>query len=156
AVGRIKHSGTDQFLAVLGTGVDHLQGSRGRDVVAVDVATGTLVWTFRTLCPLGTDILLAESNDEPGKKYDGYVDWAFFADLCGNVSRTDVAAPPPPDGVMVGVGPIRVPAGTMPYGNSSYSHDATVVLFQTASPNALGDARPIAGTLSTTIDPSNE
>jgi hypothetical protein len=152
---RVRIAGAERFLAVLATGVAYDNTTppyaKGLDVEAVDVATGARVWRFRAVCPVSTDVIAFETDDqaEPGSPgVDGYVDRVVFADLCGNVYKLnpnqELTGPDPDDGWIVGMGPITTAA-------VDPASQPIRALFSVAS-TSLGEERPIAGTIGARAD----
>ncbi|ACY12856.1 PilC/PilY family type IV pilus protein [Haliangium ochraceum] len=102
AVARVRITGDpdDHYFIITGTGsaYDDPTHQKGRDVVAYDLETGAVRWSFRMQCSLSTDITVFETDDggEPvgtdGQPpiIDGYIDRAIFGDRCGNIYKVDV------------------------------------------------------------------
>jgi hypothetical protein len=121
-------------------------------VSAYDAESGYLYWTFKTACPVTSDVTTFETDDalEAGApSLNGYADRAIFADYCGNVYKVDPAkdlaggwnANP-------GLGTIQI--DDLGGGIKLYA------LFSTATTaGALGQAAPIAGTLAARTDGSS-
>lgn len=149
-VARVQLAGQERYVVVAGTGLDYSDtaGVRGRVVAGYDLATGALLWKFRTKCPLTSDITAFETDDSDetaGPTLDGYIDRVVFADKCGYVYKLDPAA--------------SLAGGW--YQNTNMGRIATDVvdgktmyaLFSTTTTvGALGAARPIAGTIGARTD----
>lgn len=153
AVARVKIGGQDYFQAIFGTGIafDDLTApyAKGKVIQAFDIATGQLMWRFRTKCPLTSDIVAVETDDdnEPGNpELDGYIDRVIFSDSCGYVYKVD---PAKNDGAWndnntLGTIPTEVAGGVQMY-----------ALFSTTNTiGALGHEAPIAGTIAARPDAS--
>lgn len=151
AVIRVKISGAEKFLAVMATGpaYDNMTPpyAKGLDVEAVDVGTGTRVWRFHAACPVTTNIVAFETDDEQepgGPSVDGFVDRVVFADMCGNVYKINPApAGALPSDYITGMGGITL--GLDP------ANQAIKALFSVAA-TSLGEERPIAGTIGSRPD----
>ncbi len=96
AAARVRIGGSEKYIAILATGLARDNPSppysKGRDVVAIDIATGQRMWRFRTACPVTSDPVVFETDDEaePGDpQLDGYVDRLILADACGFVYKVD-------------------------------------------------------------------
>lgn len=146
-IARVKIAGTPKFIAIIATGVASdnpiAPFSKGRDVIAVDVTTGAIIWQFQAKCAISSDITAFETNDsgEVGPPViDGYIDRAVFADTCGYVYKVD-------PGQNVGTGYITG-IGTVATGHTDPAAQAVDALFYTGSTAcAIGAERPIAGTI---------
>ncbi len=97
-IARVEVNGNSEFYAIMGTGVASdnpvAPYTKGREVIAVDVATGAIVWKFMSECALTSDIVIFETDDEPesgAPAIDGYIDRAVWADACGNVYKVNPA-----------------------------------------------------------------
>lgn len=138
-VARVKLNGAEKFIAVVASGIDPTNAtapwSKGRDVEALDMETGTRVWRFRAKCPVTTD-LVANPILAPG----GFVSEVMFADYCGNVYRVP-ADTVNPNGWVPGAGAITV--GT--------NADSTLIkaIFHVGGVGGIppGQDRPVFGTL---------
>lgn len=151
-VARVTTDGNERYVVVAGTGIDYTDtlDERGRVVAGYDLATGALLWKFRTKCPLTSDLSAFETDDddEPGSPtLDGSTDRVVFADKCGYVYKLDPS--------------VSLAGGW--YENRDLGRIATDVvegktmyaLFSTASTvGALGESRPITGTLAARTDAS--
>jgi hypothetical protein len=155
AVVRVRIAGAERFLAVLASGLafDNLTPpyAKGLDVEAIDIATGTRAWRFRTACPITTDVIGFETDDdlEPGSPaIDGFVDRVVFADVCGNVYKVDpaqeLAGNGADEGWIEGIGPVTT-------GVLDPASQPVRALFSVAA-STLGEERPIAGTIGTRPD----
>jgi FG-GAP-like repeat len=151
-VARVQISNTERYVVVAGTGIDYTDttDTQGRVLSGYDLATGTLLWKFRTRCPLTSDLTAFETDDaiEPGAPtLDGYIDRVVFADKCGYVYKlnpaTDLAG-----GWYQNAGMGMINTGVVD-GKTMYA------LFSTQTTvGAIGAARPIAGTLAARTDGS--
>ena len=152
---RSEIDGAERFVAVLGSGPAHSDPdppyTRGRDVLAVDAATGEELWRFRAACSLSSDIAAFEERDpEPDPEEEpitGFLDRVTFADACGNVYLLD-------PGVDLGGGYADSSAlGRVSTGAVDPNGESVLALFSTsATPGALGGERPIAGTIAARPD----
>ncbi len=151
-VARVSIAGASKFYAIMATGVASdnpvAPFTKGLDVVAVDMTTGAIVWQFQTKCPVSSDIVIYETDDElePGSpSFDGFIDRAVWADSCGNVYKVDPAQ---------SVGSSYIAGiGTIPTGHVDPDGNAIDALFSTTSTAcALGAERPIVGTLGARSD----
>jgi hypothetical protein len=154
AVARVLVGSAERYFVLAATGIAHdnpvAPWSKGRVVVAYDLATGEQVWRFRAACPVTSDISVFETDDElePGAPtFNGYMDRAIFADACGNVYKLDPARDL--DGGWndnAAMGSILV---------EDIAGARQMALFSTAvSPGALGQESPITGTLAVRSDDS--
>jgi hypothetical protein len=150
----VRIGGAEKYIAILATGLarDNPSApySKGRDVVAVDIATGQRVWRFRAACPVTSDPVVFETDDdtEPGgPKLDGYADRLVLADACGHVYKLDPAVSLPGSGA--GDGWLDSGAlGAISTGTSDPGGQAVEALFSTRySDGAVGGERPIVGTI---------
>ena len=153
AVARVLINNVERYLVVAATGVDFTDTleQKGRVVSAYDITNGTLMWKFQTKCPVTSDIGLFETDDlgEPNAPtLNGFIDRAIFADKCGYVYKV---AP----GVDLGgawyqnTGMGSITANTSPDGKPQYA------LFSTQlTSGAIGQQRPIAGTIGARTDSS--
>ena len=160
-IARVSISGSEKFIAIFGSGVAPENSSppftKGRMVVAVDMSTGARQWRFRAMCPITSDITAFETANptEPGTPtIDGYIDRIVFSDYCGNVYKLDpnvyIGGSGATDGYIDTVGMGTIPVGTDPASKTIYA------LFTTAvTTGALGEERPIAGTIGARTDSSN-
>jgi hypothetical protein len=156
---RVKVGGTERFVAIMATGIAYDNASapwtKGRVVEAVDVGTGVRMWRFQAACPVTSDLSAFETDDDAesgNPTIDGYIDRVVFADMCGNVYKVDPAVDLPgstaTSGWTAGMGNVST-ATTDPTGR------AINALFSVKStPGALGQERPIAGTLAARPDQS--
>jgi hypothetical protein len=161
AIARVKIDGAEKFIAILATGYSNDNVSppyeKGRDVWAVDLTTGARMWRFRTACPVTADPVVLETDDdlEPSAPaIDGYVDRLVLADACGFVYKLDPAVSLP--GALATDGWLDSTAlGAVATGTTDAKGRAVKALFSTAlTSGALGEERPIAGTLGTRADSS--
>lgn len=152
AVARVRINGAERYVVVAGTGIDYTdtRDQQGRVVAGYDLPTGTLLWRFRTKCPLTSDITAFETDDadEPGEpELDGFIDRVVFADKCGYVYKLDPAAD-------LGGGWYEN-AGMGQIATDRLQGKTMYALFSTETTvGALGAARPIAGTLAARSDAS--
>jgi hypothetical protein len=161
AFARVKIGGSERFIAILATGLARDNPSppytKGRHVMAVDVATGARMWRFNTACPVTADPVLFETDDtgEPGApSLDGYIDRLVLADACGYVYKLDPAVHLTGSGSADGwldSGPL----GAIATGQTDPAGRAVEALFSTRlTAGAIGGDRPIAGTIGTRSDQS--
>jgi hypothetical protein len=139
---------------IAATGVAHdnptAPFTKGRLVVAYDVATGAPLWKFQAQCAVTSDVSTFETDDagEPdGPALDGFMDRAVFADACGYVYKLALNVDRAGGwNVNNGLGALAIdPAGTEPL--------PQYALFSTLrTAGALGAASPIAGTLAARPD----
>jgi len=154
AFARVKIAGQERFIAIVGSGVAYDNTtppySKGLILHAYDIATGARLWKFKTMCPVTSDIVTFETDDDReagAPKIDGYTDRAIFSDSCGYVYKVDPARD------LGGGWNVNADMGTIPAraprGNQLYA------LFSTKSTSgALGFKAPIAGTLAARPDAS--
>lgn len=151
-VARVQIGGAERYLVIAGTGVDYTDttDTQGRVIAGYDLPTGTLLWKFRTKCPLTSDLTAFETDDalEPGTpKLDGYLDRVVFADKCGYVYKLNPAADLA-GGWYQNTGMGNINTGTVD-GKTMYA------LFSTLNTvGAIAATRPIAGTLAARTDGS--
>ncbi len=153
-IARVNVAGTPRFYAIMATGVASDNPSapftKGRDVVAVDVATGNIVWQFQSKCAVTSDLVIFETDDElepDAPVIDGFVDRAVWADSCGYVYKVNPAR-------SVGTGYITG-YGSVATGHVDPAAQAVNAIFSTTSTAcALGGERPIAGTIGARADTS--
>ncbi len=159
AAARVRIDGAERYLAILATGLSRDNPSppysKGRDVVAVDIATGQRMWRFRTACPVTSDPVVYETDDdaEPGDpELDGYVDRMVLADACGYVYKLDPGVSLPGDGATDGWIDSST-LGVIATGSTDAAGHAVKALFSTRyTSGAIGGERPIAGTIGTRTD----
>jgi len=154
-VARVNVAGTSKFYAIMATGTASdnpvAPFTKGRDVVAVDMTTGAVVWQFQAKCPVTSDIVIFETDDdlEAGSPtFDGYIDRAIFADSCGYVYKVDPAQ---------SVGSSYIASlGSIATGHSDPDSNAVSAIFSTTDTTcAIGAERPIVGTIGARTDSSN-
>ncbi len=151
---RVNIDAQERFIAVAGTGIafDNVipPYTKGRTIVAYDLENGTPLWKFQTECPLTSHLAAFETDDdlEPGSpKLDGFMDRVLFADKCGYVYKVD------PGRDLSGGWNVNDGLGSI--ATSLVDGDQLYALFSTQSTvGALGDQRPIAGTLGVRSDVS--
>lgn len=161
AIARVKIDDTDRFIAILGTGIapenPTAPYTNGRDVIAVDVFTGTRLWRFRAVCPVTSDLITFETNDQSesgSPTLDGYTDRLVFADACGYVYKLNPAV------ALTGSGAAdqwidASAAGPINTATVDGAGRAVKALFSTQyTSGALGATRPIAGTMGAQEDES--
>ncbi|MGN6108007.1 MAG: hypothetical protein ACTHU0_23060 [Kofleriaceae bacterium] len=152
-VARVLIDNQERYLAIAGTGVDYTDtlDEKGRVVAAYDLATGQPLWTFQAKCPVTSDLSVFETDDlgEPGAPtLNGFADRVVFADKCGFVYKVDPAIDLE-GGWLQNTGMGSILANTTPDGKAQYA------LFSTrTTPGALGEQRPITGTLAARTDSS--
>jgi len=159
AVARVRIGGAEHFIAILATGPARDNPSKpytkGRDVVAIDIATGQRVWRFRTACPVTGDPVVFETDDEAepsGAELDGFIDRVVLADSCGYVYKVDPGVSLTGSGAADGWIDSR-DFGTISTGTTDPAGHAVEALFSTRyTSGAIGAERPIAGTIGTRID----
>jgi len=154
-VARLNIGGTSKFYAIMATGVAAENPvapfTYGRDVVAVDMTTGAIVWKFQASCPVTSDIVAFETDDvlEAGPpSFDGFIDRAVIADSCGNIYKVDPAQ---------NVGSAYIQGlGTIATGDTDPDGNSITALFSTTSTTcAIGASRPIVGTIGARTDATN-
>ena len=159
AVARVTVGGAEKYIAILATGLARDNPSppytKGRDVIAVNVSTGARMWRFRAACPVTSDPVVFETDDdaEPGgPKLDGYADRLVLADTCGFVYKLDPAASLPGSGS--GDGWLDSSGlGDVATGTTNPAGQPVEALFSTRyTSGAVGGERPIAGTIGTRSD----
>lgn len=161
---RVKIGGQERFITIVGTGIGHEDpvnldevtpgaepappSARGRIVAAYDLADGSLLWRYQTVCPLTSEIAVFETDDTDDLNtpdLDGFMDRAVFADACGYVYKVDPAQDLG-NGWNPGIG--SIPA--LQVGGTQLK-----ALFSTRdTPGAQGVQRPIAGNLAARADDS--
>jgi hypothetical protein len=159
AVARVLVGGAERYVAILATGLAHDNPSppysKGRDVVGVDIATGLRMWRFRAACPVTSDPVVYETDDdaEPGDpQLDGYIDRLILADACGYIYKLDPGVSLPGAGAADGW--IDSTAlGGISTGTSDDAGQPVEALFSTRyTDGAIGGERPITGTIGTRTD----
>ncbi len=150
-VARVKIGGVEKFVVIAGTGIGS-DATKGKIVSGLDLETGALLWQFELECALTSDIIVFDTDDlgEPGSPLvDGVTDRAVFADTCGYIYKIDPGQNLG-GGYMsnTGMGSITLPT----------SNGATrVALFSTQlTSGALGQQRPIAGTMGARTDATTD
>jgi hypothetical protein len=152
AIARVKVSGVEKYLAIMASGRTAENATapwvKGREVVAVDIATGATAWQFTTKCPVTSDVVIFETDDdnEAGSpEIDGYADRAVLADYCGYVYKLSLGSPATA-GRLVGLGSVST-------GATDGAGNPIKALFSVAtSSGGLGSDRPIAGTIGARAD----
>jgi hypothetical protein len=156
AVARVLINNTvERFITIAATGVafDNIVPPylKGRVVSAYDVATGELLWQFKTRCPVTSDITTFETDDveEPGApSVNGFADRAVFADACGYLYKVDPGKDLD--------GGWNENAGFGEFDVSDLPGVRQYALFSTKDTlNALDAESPIAGTLAARVDESS-
>jgi hypothetical protein len=159
-----------RFLAVMATGIDPGDPTppftAGRRVVAVDVATGSVVWHFDAKCAVTSDILAFETDDlgesvrilpfppGTGEPIDGFVDRIVFADYCGYLYKLDPNETPGANRFITSIGAVNT-GETDGDGNPVNALFWTGADMPAAAGNGLdafgagatGEVRPIVGTI---------
>jgi hypothetical protein len=97
-VGKIVNDGDDTFVAFVGSGYDNDPGNTvGNYFYAVDIETGTAIWSYETLEEDTSASFGNIQNTIPGSPssidvdQDGFADRVYFADLDGRVYRLDAS-----------------------------------------------------------------
>ena len=165
-VARVEIGGAERFITIVGTGIGHEDAAasdevtpgaeppppsaRGRIVAAYDMADGSLLWRYRTVCPLTSEIAVFETDDDDtagvdAPELDGFADRAVFGDACGYVYKVDPALDLG-NGWNPGIGPIPALTAGGTQLNALFSTRDTL--------NAQGVQRPIAGNLAARADDS--
>lgn len=151
-IARTKIAGVEKFVVVAGTGPLGTDTTKGRIVSGIDLETGTLLWKFELECALTSDIVVFDTDDigEPGAPLvDGITDRAIFADACGYVYKVD------PGQNLAGGYMSNAGMGSIALGESNGK--ARFALFSTqSSPGALGEQRPIVGTIGARTDATTD
>jgi hypothetical protein len=151
-IARTKIGGAEKFVVVAGTGLDGTDPTKGRIVSGIDLETGALLWRFELECPLTSDIAVFDTDDigEPnGPLVDGVTDRAVFADACGYVYKID------PGQNLSGGYMSNAGMGTIALGTSNGA--TRYALFSTQSTaGALGEQRPIVGTIGARTDATTD
>jgi type IV pilus assembly protein PilY1 len=164
---RVRIEGVERFVAVVASGMAPEETSapytRGRDVLGIDVGDGSVVWRFRTACPVTSDVLAFETDD-PGEagdpEIDGFIDRVVVADRCGYVYKIDPGVAEVGDGDGDGNGGGNGGGwigamGSIDTGEVDGVGRAVVALFSTAATaGAIGGERPIVGTIGARDDSS--
>ncbi len=153
-IARVDIAGQERFIAIAGTGLayDNVVPpyTKGRTVIAYDIADGSPLWKFQTECPLTSHLAVFETDDElesGAPELDGFMDRLVFADKCGYVYKLDPARDLGGDwNDNDGHGSI---ATSVVDGKQLYALFST-----TGTVGALGEERPIAGTLGIRSDAS--
>jgi len=151
-VARTKIGGVEKFVVIAGTGIHGTDTTKGRIVAGYDLETGTLLWKFELECALTSDISVFDTDDmgELGAPLvDGITDRAVFADKCGYVYKID-------PGQNLGGGYLsNAGMGSLALGTSNGA--ARYALFSTqSSAGALGQQRPIVGTIGVRTDSTTD
>ncbi|MBL4635649.1 MAG: hypothetical protein JKY56_17445, partial [Kofleriaceae bacterium] len=144
-IARVDIGGTSKFIAILATGPAPSAPLKGREVIGVDIDDGTILWKFQTMCPVTSDIVAFETDDEIGTGIDGLIDRAVFADECGNVYKID-------PGQNTGTASYISAIGTVATG--PLATDPVAIFSTGATTCALGAKRPIYGTIGARSDAS--
>jgi hypothetical protein len=137
---RTQIAGQEQFLAIMASGVDPTNETapfaKGRDVEAVDIATGQRVWRFKAACPVTSNLAAFEVGAA-----NGFIDSVAFGDYCGNFYRLNVGVSNP-TGWLTGVGNVST-------GQLDPNGVSITALFSTKQQTLLGtnQERPIYGTI---------
>jgi hypothetical protein len=161
AVARVRIAGVEKFIAILATGMARDDTtppySKGRDVIAVDITTGERMWRFRAACPVTSDPVVFETDDEaePGSPaLDGYADRVVLADACGYVYKLDPAVKLPGNGAADGWLDSSA-LGAITTGETDPAGQGIEALFSSRlTDGALGGDRPITGTIGSRADVS--
>jgi hypothetical protein len=152
-VARVVIANAERYLVIAATGIDFNDtlDEKGRIVSAYDALTGELMWKFQTKCPVTSHIATFETDDtgEAGAPtLNGFTDRVVFADKCGYLYKLAPAVDL--DGAFyenTDTGSIL--ANTTADGKKQYA------IFSTkTTTGALGQDRPIAGTLAARTDNS--
>lgn len=147
AIARVERTpGVESYMVIAGTGISYNDpesiDDNGRIVMAYDAVDGTVLWKFRTMCPLTTAITVFETNDlgeadqiEPGDDLDvdGFMDRAVFGDRCGYIYKINLIQEPSAGGWVTGIG--ALPTETTGDGTQLFA------LFRTDS------GRPVTGNI---------
>jgi hypothetical protein len=152
AIARVKVSGSEKYLAIMASGRASENATapwtKGREVIAVDVSTGGTSWSFTARCPVTSDVVVFETDDDAeigNPEIDGYADRVVFADYCGYVYKLPLGTAPTA-GRLTGLGAIST-------GASDSAGNPIKALFSVAtSLGGLGSERPIAGTIGARAD----
>ena len=153
-IARVNVSGTSKFYSLMATGTASdnpvAPFTKGMNVVAVDMSTGAIVWQFQAKCPITSDIVIFETDDDledNDPEFDGYIDRAVFADSCGYVYKVNPAQ-------NVGTSYIES-LGAISTGHTDPDSNAVTAIFSTTDTTcALGAERPIVGTIGARSDSS--
>jgi hypothetical protein len=152
AIARVKVSGVEKYLAIMASGRASENATapwtKGREVVAVDMATGGTAWQFTARCPVTSDVVIFETDDDAetgNPEIDGYADRAVFADYCGYVYKLPLGTPAT-GGRLTGLGAISTGA------NDSAGNPIKALFSVATSLGGLGSERPIAGTIGARAD----
>ena len=153
-IARVKIGSAERFVVIAGTGVYSTDPSKGKIVAGYNLETGALLWKYEMDCALTSDITVFETDDaasyEPGPPViDGFTDRAVFADACGTVYKINPAQDL--------AGGFMANADMGPLALAPKNGRARAALFSTTStPNTLGAARPIVGTIGARTDASTD
>lgn len=153
---RVTLDSEDRFIAILATGRAPENPSapytKGRDVIAVDMSDGHTLWQFQSECPITSDIVVFETDDdgEAGEPtIDGYIDRVMWADACGNLYKVN------PGQDLSGAFMASSDMGDIATGHVDPDGNLVYAVFSTdASDCGLGVERPIHGTLGARSDAS--
>ena len=164
-IARVEIDEETRFIAILATGRAPENPSspytKGRDVIAVDISTGETVWQFQSACPITSDIVAFETDDEgePGEnEIDGYIDRVMWADACGNLYKVnpaqDLGEAFMPSGSTAGPSDSEeYLLGAIPTGHVDPGANQVFAVFSTLQTScALGAERPIHGTIGARSD----
>jgi hypothetical protein len=151
-VARVQIGGNEKFVAIVGTGLNSADTSKGKIVAGYNLENGTLLWQFEAACPLTSDITVLETDDtgEAGAPIvDGYIDRAVFADNCGYVYKINPAQDLS-GGYMDNTGYGSISIGTS-------NGKARFALFSTQTTSgAVGGQRPISGAIGARTDSTTD
>ncbi len=167
-IARVEIDDEARFIAILATGRapenPSIPYTKGRDIMAVDIGTGETLWQFQSACPITSDIVAFETDDEdePGENsIDGYIDRVMWADACGNLYKVnpaqDLGESYMPSGSVNGVlgeiDPAGLLLGMVPTGHVDPGGNAVLAVFSTLlSDCGLLAMRPIHGTIGARSD----
>ncbi len=150
AIAHVTLDGQPTDIAILGTGSadDSIPANLGRQVHAVRIDNGQTLWKFQTACPVTSDITVFETDDdaEPGAPIlDGNDDRAVFADNCGYVYKVEIAKD------LNGGWNDNTDLGSFEVGQVD-GVPQHALFSSLLTPDALGQERPIAGTIGARVD----
>jgi hypothetical protein len=161
---RVNIGGTERFIAIAGSGIRYGNNTKGRMVVAYDMADGSPLWKFQAKCPVTSHLAVFETDDdaEPGTpKIDGFMDRVVFADYCGYVYKLNPARDLGGgwnDNEFYGSMPVDMVDGKQLYALFTTTHtdalgnDSNPPEDLAATPAIIPGQRPIAGTIGVRVD----
>ena len=150
-IARTRIGGAEIYVVVAGSGINAADPAKGKVVAGFNLETGKLLWQFELACALTSDITVFDTDDsgEVGSPLvDGFADRAVFADTCGNVYKLNPGQDV--DGDWIG----NAGYGTIALGQANGKD--RFALFATTQASALGEQRPIVGTIGARTDSTTD